>query len=562
MQQYPPTSDLLPPGVSLNQQNTRSSQNHNRNSRLPPIDSLPSKITRLDRKNHPYNKEIWGNSRVNQAGQQGTRASLNKKMQHNRDSLTSQSHSTGADTIESSGGGEDFVEDEYDESGMDRGRAAEPFQQGKVRRPQANTSHTKARRRRTATSGGATAKRRSRPRTSSQAALTTAPSSPQFITQEQKQERIQKKIQQSMQKSAKMSVYRLMQRRLLKEDYELNREQKRQEDLAYKHKQVRKWKKKLKKSPFAVDLLADSERVEEENRIRRIMAKKKKRMETKRLEQLKQNLLMNALLEEQQQMQQKMLHQQYIQQHQYRQQQNAEYATGADQLGMHPQDDYFYSDEQQGYADLADDSQHDFHAASYAEHDDENASAQNGGEPSDDRFRYMEREHADLADDSQHNFHASSYAGHGDENAATQSGGEPADDQFRHIEQERVYINNDAKQSIDANNASPSPQLDENFDEDYDQMQEEFEEENGGKDNTDKDQLAQQQESTDPYKEDSFLEEGNDDDNFDADKADFNLDESEFNDAEFQQFEQLESLQDLEKLRRDTLRRFSEGQAI
>jgi hypothetical protein len=65
----------------------------------------------------------------------------------------------------------------------------------------------------------------------------------------------------------------------------------------YKKQKREQWKKKLTNSPFGVDLVADKERIQEENEVRRRAEERRKIEEQKKLTMLKNNLILNQLLE-------------------------------------------------------------------------------------------------------------------------------------------------------------------------------------------------------------------------------------------------------------------------
>lgn len=273
-----------------------------------PFDRLPSKVTRLDRENHPYNENP-------------------SNIRKNPSSTTSQKRS-----VSGTGTRGQIKRAQSSGTGSRRTKSVVSKKTAKPRTPPASSkpsqlqynddqeylseardSNDLSYEDDNTHSYSGSKKKSASTRQSSQSSSRKRgqqPAAPHFVSEEEKQELIQKRIQQSMRKSAKMSVYRLMQRRLLKEDYELSREQQRQEEIALKQKRIQKWKAKTKKSPFSVDLVADSERVEEENRIKSLLSKRQRQLELKRLEQLKQNLIMNALIEEQNQLHQRTMRQQ------------------------------------------------------------------------------------------------------------------------------------------------------------------------------------------------------------------------------------------------------------
>jgi hypothetical protein len=65
----------------------------------------------------------------------------------------------------------------------------------------------------------------------------------------------------------------------------------------YKQQKRQEWKKKYVNSPFYVDLVADKERIQEENGVRKRADEKRRLEEQRKLTQLKNNLILNQLLE-------------------------------------------------------------------------------------------------------------------------------------------------------------------------------------------------------------------------------------------------------------------------
>ncbi|GKT34668.1 Malate dehydrogenase [Aduncisulcus paluster] len=59
----------------------------------------------------------------------------------------------------------------------------------------------------------------------------------------------------------------------------------------HKDEMKKKWKRKMEKSPFAVDLVADQERLDEEMKFQKLMEKRKKRAETMRKKSLEQRIV-------------------------------------------------------------------------------------------------------------------------------------------------------------------------------------------------------------------------------------------------------------------------------
>lgn len=135
--------------------------------------------------------------------------------------------------------------------------------------------------------------------------------SPSFISDEEMQKRKQKrykkytrsqtfsdeKILNDLAFSTNMAQYRAKQRKSLKEDYELGREHSLAEIEVYKRQKLGEWRKKLQRSPFTIDLLAENERIEEVQNARHMAESKRKREEDRKLLALKKNLIVNALLD-------------------------------------------------------------------------------------------------------------------------------------------------------------------------------------------------------------------------------------------------------------------------
>lgn len=64
-----------------------------------------------------------------------------------------------------------------------------------------------------------------------------------------------------------------------------------------KLKQQAEWKRKLAASPFAVDQLAEHERIDEENRVRLLEEQRRQKMMEKRKEAIKTQIIVKALSE-------------------------------------------------------------------------------------------------------------------------------------------------------------------------------------------------------------------------------------------------------------------------
>ncbi|CAM9426008.1 unnamed protein product [Laminaria digitata] len=64
-----------------------------------------------------------------------------------------------------------------------------------------------------------------------------------------------------------------------------------------KHKKVQSWEQKTHRSPFLINLLAENERLDEENRVRLKEESRQARLREKRREEAKNNIILQALTE-------------------------------------------------------------------------------------------------------------------------------------------------------------------------------------------------------------------------------------------------------------------------
>lgn len=125
---------------------------------------------------------------------------------------------------------------------------------------------------------------------------------PKFHSAEEIERRKQLKesrVNEEKARSEQINNFRNEQRKKLKQDYELEREKVIAQEELYKKKRAMQWRKRLAKSPFSVDLVADKERVQEEQSVRQMFEMKKKIIEAKKLNELKSAMILNQLVEAQ-----------------------------------------------------------------------------------------------------------------------------------------------------------------------------------------------------------------------------------------------------------------------
>jgi len=97
--------------------------------------------------------------------------------------------------------------------------------------------------------------------------------------------------------SAAIMAQRIKQRNRVKKRYLANRNREIRKTTRAAERRRRNWEKKLASSPFCVDLVAENERIDEENRIRIRMEERRKKKLRRRKEKVKNQILLKALAE-------------------------------------------------------------------------------------------------------------------------------------------------------------------------------------------------------------------------------------------------------------------------
>eukprot|EP00948_MAST-09A_sp_MAST-9A-sp1_P001385 g1385.t1 len=97
--------------------------------------------------------------------------------------------------------------------------------------------------------------------------------------------------------SAAIMAQRIKQRNRVKKRYLANRQREIRKTTRAAERRRRNWEKKLASSPFCVDLVAENERIDEENRIRIRMEERRKKKLRRRKEKVKNQILLKALAE-------------------------------------------------------------------------------------------------------------------------------------------------------------------------------------------------------------------------------------------------------------------------
>jgi hypothetical protein len=100
---------------------------------------------------------------------------------------------------------------------------------------------------------------------------------PEGVSAEER-ERIMHRLEicaQAREESTRIMSFRFAQRDAVKDDLQRSADSYRRELLASKLEREQRWVRKTTKSPFAVDLVAEDQRIEEENRVREDIATRK-----------------------------------------------------------------------------------------------------------------------------------------------------------------------------------------------------------------------------------------------------------------------------------------------
>mmetsp|Transcript_2511 Transcript_2511/g.2472 ORF Transcript_2511/g.2472 Transcript_2511/m.2472 type:complete len:221 (-) Transcript_2511:185-847(-) len=88
-----------------------------------------------------------------------------------------------------------------------------------------------------------------------------------------------------------------MERDKLRAKYQEEQRQKEAKAAKLREDRLQSWKKKTSKSPFAVDLVAEDERIQEENRIRNAEEEARRKIAQSRMEKAKSEIILKALSE-------------------------------------------------------------------------------------------------------------------------------------------------------------------------------------------------------------------------------------------------------------------------
>lgn len=128
----------------------------------------------------------------------------------------------------------------------------------------------------------------------------TKPVGPSFVEKktadDRKYERAETKVLASNQ-TAELNRQRENERKYLKAQYEFEREKKLAERSIYQKERNQHWAQRLACSPLAVDLVADYERIEEENFIREKEEKRRAALAERKKRKIKNQIIVKALAE-------------------------------------------------------------------------------------------------------------------------------------------------------------------------------------------------------------------------------------------------------------------------
>ena len=97
--------------------------------------------------------------------------------------------------------------------------------------------------------------------------------------------------------SARIMSNRFMQRHAVKQQMLMEREKRYRKSLTAKRKKENAWRRKMERSPFLVDQLAENERIDEENRVRIQQEEQRERLLTQRKNKIKNEIILKALAE-------------------------------------------------------------------------------------------------------------------------------------------------------------------------------------------------------------------------------------------------------------------------
>ena len=97
--------------------------------------------------------------------------------------------------------------------------------------------------------------------------------------------------------SARIMSNRFMQRHEVKQQMLIKREKRYRKNLAAKRKKENAWRRKMERSPFLVDQVAENERIDEENRVRLAEEAAREKMLKSRKSKIKNEIILKALAE-------------------------------------------------------------------------------------------------------------------------------------------------------------------------------------------------------------------------------------------------------------------------
>eukprot|EP00758_Cryptobia_borreli_P001045 Tbor_TRINITY_DN1889_c0_g1::TRINITY_DN1889_c0_g1_i1::g.23008::m.23008 len=128
----------------------------------------------------------------------------------------------------------------------------------------------------------------------------TKPKGPSFVGEckvnQRKQACAETKVAISN-KTAELTHQRENERKYLKAQYEFEREKNLAERVTYQKEIKNQWTQRLSSSPFAVNLVADKERIEEENTVRDYLERKQALAIQRKKRKLKNQIIRKALAE-------------------------------------------------------------------------------------------------------------------------------------------------------------------------------------------------------------------------------------------------------------------------
>jgi hypothetical protein len=97
--------------------------------------------------------------------------------------------------------------------------------------------------------------------------------------------------------SSVLSAQRANEKKYIKAQFEFEREKKLAEKVIYERERAQEWNRRMEKSPFLVDLLADHERVEEEQYVRAHEAKRRLEIAERKKRKVRNEIIVKALAE-------------------------------------------------------------------------------------------------------------------------------------------------------------------------------------------------------------------------------------------------------------------------